>query len=795
MTKPAVASRTSVDSMAREIASLRKQVRALSRQPRLTNSAIDDGALITTVGGEDGRQLTAVLGQQWDGTNGLIVTSGPVPPTPSIPAMTTVPGGVLVEWNGTYPDQPGYTTPVVAPGDFAGVTVEVCTNPDFATATVFRGTITSPAGGHVSVSWPLTGANLYARLITKTTAGRSSLPSLTAGPTVSGKVGLTDLGFNIADYTGGGTIYYTTGAAPTPPAGTNFKTGDLWLKQVGTSAGGTGQPPSGTPLYETWRWLTSAWVRLEAQGISSAAASAVAAQVAADSKAKLFTQTTTPTWSGAAGTAYWIDTSVAGSNVTKVWNGTTFTTYQLGNGAIAPNSLVASNVIATGTITAALLEALLVLATTVVAGDPNGSHARMTSTGFRVYRPDPDTPGTAEEVIRMGTDTNDYFGIVNSAGVLVASVDDTGGFHGNRGDFEIDLTVGGRSVTALISESTQPVGSFRGTLPNSGGGSFYGPIGAGTANRVGMAEVNGMLVAGQRYRIDWQCVWTNVTAWDEAVFSIHPKATTTSGSATAPAPLVTDTATEQWLDFLPSAGNRWKTAAGSTEYTAAISGRHRFLLALRGGDSNTGAIHGISDSRFPLSLSINPLGPAKPNAGQFSQGGGTYSGGTPPAAPPTPVQRYDTGWMAPAGWRTFGGSGAERFDVAGPVQGWDPSGYNGDGHGYWWWSLPSISGTVDEVWVWLYSSHWYYNSGGTARLWPINAAAGSPGPTGPYDVGGFPKPGSVQVNISGWAAYFHNNQGTNRAIGVQVGPGGGTNLLYYGKFDGPSARLLIRYTQ
>jgi hypothetical protein len=1078
---------TSVERLAQQLETLRSRVDRGLRTPQLIYSSIDNGSL--PVKDENG-QTTVIIGQQFDGTAGAITVAGPNPPIPSAPTAEPVPGGINITWDGTFEDpQPAYTSPVVAPMTFNGVVVEVADNPSFAITsggTVNRGVIPQASGGDRSVAWPTGGITLYVRLRTRDLSGKLSDPSISISVT-SGQVQLGDLGFDIYSIAGN-SIYYTTDGNPPATPTDGFKVGDLWLKKIATSAGGGNQPPSGTPLYQTYRWLGAAWVLLENQAVSQAIADALAAQTTANSatslanaaqttangkitswyqisaptsgmstgdfwvdtddgnklyrysgsawvltqdtaiqtaltnagtaqatadrKIRIWAQTTAPTaedvgdlwidvddgnklytwgptttikrtnWitnpafeynttitSPAAPTGYavttggtvgttttstdtsgavggtrrwkivgstlstlntaWIgvqqtiaaspgdllscqvwltyavvsasqrpewmiewlnaagavistltDTTATtmgtagsrspysytttaapaltvsarvtirrrgtlttgGSNVTNadlavdamivernrasgapttyfdgnttgtdfLWNGTAVISTSSGwfqgsganawqaqtlrTGAFEPQSVLASNVIATGSITAALLEANMILTTTIIAGPSTGDHAVMSPTGFRVYANDP-IDGVPNEVIRMGTDTNDFFGVVNGSGTLVASIDDAGGVHGSRGDFEADVTLGGKSVALMISESQQPVGSFRGTLPPSGGGSFYGPIGAGTANRVGLAEVNGMLISGQRYRIDWQCVWTNVTAWDEAVFSIHPKATTTSGSSTAPAPLVTDTTTEQWLDFLSSAGNRWKTAQGSTEYTAAISGRHRFLLALRGGDSNAGAIHGISDSRFPVSMSINPLGPAKPNTGQFSQGGGTFSGGTPPAAPPTPTQQYDTGWMSPAGWRTFNGSGTERFDTAGPVQGWDPSGFNGDGKGYWWWSLPSISGTVDEVWVWLYSSHWYYNSGGTARLWPINAAAGSPGPTGPYDVGGWPKPGSVQVNISGWAAYFHNNQGTNRAIGVQVGPGGSTNLTYYGRFDGPSARLLIRYTQ
>lgn len=1001
---------TSTERLAQQIEALRRRMDSSFRTPQLTRSSIDDGTLVIVSGGN----TTGAVGVQVDGTSGAVTLGGPNPPTPTEPTMTSTPGGVLIHMDGQYDQSQsapnGYPI-VVSPLDFARYEVQVSASvafndPGFGPKVMH---FDSPAGGDRFVSWEVGATPLYARARTRSTAGKFSAWTGIVGPVSSGQVQIGDIGFDIAQYSGGTTVYYTTGAAPTPPSW-GFTPGDLWLKQVGISVGAPGEPPVGTPMYETYRWLGASWALLQDQGISDSLASAILAQQTADSKARTFRQPTAPTgltsadagdlwydtddgnklyiwdtsgtatrtnWAinpsfeyDAAGTvtsapAGWtranggttgtIATSVVasgatygtkvgkitgttlstlntawigfsqvvpaapgdllylsswfaytvtsgsqrpeymvewlnvaggvistltettqttmgsagsrnyiysptaapaltvnarvtlrrrgtltsgGSNISNAdlsvdavliernrvstapvtffdgssqfgtdvqWQGTPYmsisTAWQEGtagsyswqprllrNGAIQPQSIVASNVIATGTVTAALLEATMVLATTVVAGVLLGDHTSMEPDGLHFYS---QILGEAvTEVGRMGTSTNDFFGLVDSTGASVATIDDVG-----KAAFQ-DLSVAhdpifqGIALSASLAAVNQPVGSFRSTAPVIFGGSFYGPIQA----RVGLFEVNGSLVTGRRYDITWQCTWTSDTAADEADFGIHVRSSATN---TAVAPVVTDAMQEQWVDTCWTA-NHWITMQGSFKYTATVTGRHRFLISVNR-NQGTGNVSMVADSRFPVSADISDLGPAKPNAGQFSQGSGTFAGGSPPAAPPQPTQQTDTGWLAPAGWRTFAGSGTERFDTTGPVQGWDPSGFNGDGSGFWWWTIPTITGTVDWAQVWLQSDHTYFNSGGTARLNAIKAGATFPVNTyklsSDFDVAGFPKGGTKVVDIPSWANLFHNSFGANKAIGISCGTIGSTNETYYIRFNGPAARLRLWYTQ
>lgn len=165
----------------------------------------------------------------------------------------------------------------------------------------------------------------------------------------------------------GGVQAHASASAPLNPL-----VGDLWIDM---SDGNT---------LKRYEGETLGWVAFQDQGIQAAADLAVAAQGAADSKVRIFTQDTEPggLLSEDVGDM-WIDTD--DDNALHIWDGDSWEPRPLGNNAIAPGSLVGSEVIADRTITADLLSATLVLSSRVVAGDPYGAAAEMTSSGLTIY--------------------------------------------------------------------------------------------------------------------------------------------------------------------------------------------------------------------------------------------------------------------------------------------------------------------------------------------------------------------------------------------------------------------------
>ncbi|MBP2323346.1 hypothetical protein JOF56_003731 [Kibdelosporangium banguiense] len=424
----------------------------------------------------------------------------------------------------------------------------------------------------------------------------------------------------------------------------------------------------------------------------------------------------------------------------------------------------------------------------IIAGPQFGTHAEMASDGFRVYRQD-EVEGGTDEVVRLGTSTNDYFAVVNANGELVASVDDTG--QGNFSGLNVsgDPVIQGTPLSAMLDEKGGAVvGWFANAFAND-----YGPI----RDAIGVCEVSAIMRKNHLYEISVRLPWRAMVEKDEIRVFVTRRSGTDGTTDTPTAPLASDERLVSWYTTT-EAGGRYQTFSGQYVFQPGRNARYRFLLALERG-VGTGDAWVLGSQQ--ITLQIRDLGPSIPSTGQFTQGGGSFYQGPPPPPPPPPVQQYyvDLGAVGKASWR---GNGSLRTDLGGNevVQGHDPSGYNGDGRGMWWFNLPVITGTVDRVDVYLYSSHWYYNSGGTVIM-NISDQRGLGGDffrfRGDWHVGGYPKPGGKTVTVPGdWFPLFRgtNNDNYNgRATCITVGPGYGTNFTYYGRFT--DIRLRIWYTQ
>lgn len=177
----------------------------------------------------------------------------------------------------------------------------------------------------------------------------------------------------------------------------------------------------------------------------------------------------------------------------------------------------------------------------IIAGPEFGTHAEMASDGFRVYRQDPADGGT-DEVIRLGTSTNDYFAVVDTTGNLVASVDDTG--QGNFSGLNVsgDPVIQGTPLSSLLNEKGGAVvGYFTGSLSSN-----LSPI----HDNIGVAEVNAVLETDHVYEISFRLPWASSVAGDEIrAFLIRTQASA-SDPDTAPTPL--------------ASGSRWVTSFDTT---------------------------------------------------------------------------------------------------------------------------------------------------------------------------------------------------------------------------------------
>lgn len=84
------------------LASLDRRISAVEHAPRLGYTSMESGESLTQYG-PDG-EVAAVTGSQPDGSYGVVVVQGPIPPAPSAPLVAPGAGMASVTWDGTHVD-------------------------------------------------------------------------------------------------------------------------------------------------------------------------------------------------------------------------------------------------------------------------------------------------------------------------------------------------------------------------------------------------------------------------------------------------------------------------------------------------------------------------------------------------------------------------------------------------------------------------------------------------------------------------------------------------------------------
>lgn len=151
--------------MARKVHALERRLDAIERGQRYAHGgSIEDAALEVR---DSAGSLRAIVGQQADGTTGVNVTNGPVPPIPSAPVVEPALAALSVTWDGQFADD------IAAPLDWMRCEVHIGPDagfmPDQGT---LRDTIESPQGGSVVVPLPYT--EWHVKLRSRTTSGVAS---------------------------------------------------------------------------------------------------------------------------------------------------------------------------------------------------------------------------------------------------------------------------------------------------------------------------------------------------------------------------------------------------------------------------------------------------------------------------------------------------------------------------------------------------------------------------------------------------------------------------------------------
>ncbi|USL85073.1 tail protein [Arthrobacter phage SWEP2] len=402
------------------------------------------------------------------------------------------------------------------------------------------------------------------------------------------------------------------------------------------------------------------------------------------------------------------------------------------------------SLIVDGAVKAAALESDLVLASRIIAGDPDGTHAEMSPEGFRVFSADP-ADGIPNEVVRMGVaSSDDYFAVTKADGSLAATIsqDGVGSFTSVYANDE--LYYQGEKLSTVL-----------GRLPR--GPLYKAELSADIDNittEYGLVEAE-YIADGEDRQIELEIgikFFPN-QAGDEAYCNVRY---TVDGTApTINSPRIFDAPLGVVSSTTYDSKSYKHTIRPSTFFPNYAAGqRVRFLLSVHRGNGASLRVRGGLNTY----LYVNDVGPGIPHTPSFSPGVGSNPAPPPPVPPKqTYVKQYGCTNSA-----NYDGNGNRyTFNDSVMFQGLSPAGYGnlksialfGDMTG-------DLSGaTINYVRVFFQFDHWYYNSGGTARI-GVHGHTGIPGTDwgrGPLSAisSGWPKPGArwVELSSSHWDGF------------------------------------------
>ena len=500
-------------------------------------------------------------------------------------------------------------------------------------------------------------------------------------------------------------------------------------------------------------------------------AQANVALTAANGKSKVTWSTSSPGTAANSAGDIWFVTGVGGGVIAQ-WQGQGGTTWV---------SQPIQDSVITSITAAKLTTGSLGVGNEIIAGNPSGSNARMTSTGFKVFVNDP-VDGVPNEVVRMGSDTDDTLAVSNLAGEQVASIDEEGRVIGSG------ASLGSDSGPIYATDSNGDVYlasgvELYGTEFQTG---WYDPLpkgviafgyrttsAAASTTEAPYQQVDATLEYGRMYRIGAKGWGSNTAAGGRCY--VRLRFLINSGAAQTNSTILRTTMTDQVV--AANANEPWELMhhyARSDQPSGTYDISTLITYAPSGGSASFIYPAGTDSSE----LWIEDLGP------YYGDVGIDRSGGTPPPTKKT----YTSSWVASTS-ESYNGSNGARTDTTDLVQGYNS--FNGDGHAVVIFGAANSTGsetgksiatalsgaTLSKAEVYLYANHWYYNSGGTAIIRAYNSTSlSSATPTGTTkQSSGWPKPGGRWVDITSIA--------TTAIRGITLGKSGGTNLLYYGRFN------------
>lgn len=612
--------------------------------------------------------LVSATGGQFDGTHTAVSLAGPQPPMPSQPSMTPGPGRVEIRWNGKWDDEDA-----VSPMDFSHVSVhmslEEAFDPDNDTQVA---TIRGESGDSVMV---------------------------------------------------------------------DRETGEWWVSLVAVSQSGKWSDPTEPVLVEVPDMVTievfqDARIEIDDQ-IEDV-------RVSADGKTRIFASTHAPTNEAAMEGDRWeVYTDLGpGGRLLQTWRYGADGTWQLygldatyiplldiGTGTYG--ELSGSRLIA-GSVKADALEAVLVLVTNLIAGDPNGTHARMGPDGFTVWA-SPDGVSAPVVVVRMGVGaTDDYFSLMRADSTIAASISAAGDIAGTSLSTE-KIALGGLDLrTDILDQMGGRLVAWASRGTNS-------PYWAGTTKQPYL-QLDADVVPGRAYLVQTTPISIDSDTGNvEAQVFLHYKeggaACQTTDQVIAGGISVQGSASTRRT---PVTINRLITPSTNSvslllSYGTVSSGRSKIIAATAG---NAVVMTLIDIGPASAEVGVDRNGTS--DAATGGTGGGSDSG--------TVVKKNYVKTYAATGTRSYDGSGNPyNYNTSYMYQGLSPAGYGNlkSMAVFPNWTLDLAGSTVTKVEVYVYADFWYYSAGGKMQI-GVNSASALPATLG--------APGTINTvaTVPGW---------------------------------------------
>lgn len=401
--------------------------------------------------------------------------------------------------------------------------------------------------------------------------------------------------------------------------------------------------------------------------------------------------------------------------------------------------------------------------------------AELTAAGLRLF----DTDGN--EVGAFVSNRPNYFSISNGTATL-AAIDQFGGISGQSLDIAGVDTDGDGIADSGLTIYGQEFLDYLSALPR--GVVAYGirntRLASYTTTEAPFQELQAVLEPGRSYRVMTSSLSVqNNTSGGTCITRLRY---TTDGTT----PGITSTlAAQSDLIYCPAAASWFASPGLSRQISVTTETDFRALLTIAPGNATAANLIG-NNGTGGMSMWIEDMGPLQDDTGI------DRTGGTPPATKKT----YVTTWTSTSS-ATYQGGGAKRTDTSDVVQGYNS--YNGNGKGIW--IFPSMTttlsgATINKVEVYAYANHWYYNSGGTARIYLhgyTSAPASSPSVTYSTQSTGWPVAAGRWVTLPS-STYASFLSGAWRGFGM--GPAPSNSLTYYGRFNGGAgAKIRVTYTK